>query len=267
MTVAPKPEARRWIVQRNTHATRARHGIGLRRNLTNQALCRNVGQELQAHAEWQADLKRHREFRPDIDNGLPDIGARDRHHVLSGRDHLPDVGSNRDDHAGKFGLQLSVAKLLEGLCQVRLGARHRGFGAGSHLLGVVDRLPGGGIVDDQRRFLILVGARVRELGFRLGKVRLSRANGKLKRCGIEGSQNLPFDNRIANVHRPRDEPADNTEAQVGFEPRLDNSCGGCASQRLGSTTAESTGRTGSGTSASCLQPAMASVQASRAARA
>ena len=50
------------------------------------------------------------------------------------------VGTHRGNDAGEIGLHLRITKLLDRLCQVRLGARNRCFRSGSNLHCVVQGL-------------------------------------------------------------------------------------------------------------------------------
>ena len=71
-------EAKAWrrIDQGYADAPHARHAIRLRRDLANLAFNLNRGQQLQAHRKRQTDLQRDGKIRPDIDDGLSDIGPR-----------------------------------------------------------------------------------------------------------------------------------------------------------------------------------------------
>ena len=61
---APKPKACRRIIQDDTNAAHARHGIGLRRNLANLALDLNGRKQLQADGKRQTDASRGPENPP-----------------------------------------------------------------------------------------------------------------------------------------------------------------------------------------------------------
>src|ERR1700726_1532853 len=112
------------IVQGNSDAPRACYRISLRRNLPNLALDLDAGKKLQADDKWQADRQGNREVRPDVDNSLSDVGARDCDDALAGRHDLSDVGARGRNDTREVGFQLRIAELLQRLGQVRLRTSH-----------------------------------------------------------------------------------------------------------------------------------------------
>jgi hypothetical protein len=101
-------------------------------------------------------------IRPDVDDRLSDVGARDSDHGLARRHHLSLLSAHRSDNAGEIGLHLCIAKLLDRLCQVGLGVSDRCFGASPDLC-IVQRLSAGCVGEDQHSLSLLRCARGLEL--------------------------------------------------------------------------------------------------------
>ena len=220
MTVDP----RRKLGGGSRKAMRTRYvrvtGIGLRRNLANSALDLNRGKKLQADAKRQTNPQRDREIRPDVDDRLSDVRARDSDHSLARSHHLSNVRAHRSDNAGEIGLQLRIAKLLECFCQIRLGVSDRCFGAGPDLLCVVQRLPGGCVGARSACVCAAPSRSPWQAEPRFRELCSCRPNCELERNGIDRSDSLALGNRVPEFDRTCDETSQHAEREISLELRF-----------------------------------------------
>ena len=132
-----KSKGCRRIIERYSDPTCPRDGIRQRRDFADFALNYGVGKKRQADRKWQTRSQLDGKIRAEIDDGLPDIGPRNRQHALARRDHLSDLGPHGRHHTGEIRLQLRIAQLFDCLCQVCLTSRGYGFSARPTLFGAV----------------------------------------------------------------------------------------------------------------------------------
>ena len=121
----------------------------------------------------------------------------------------------------EIGLHLCIAKLLDRLCQVRLGVGDRCFGAGANLLCIVQCLPAW-----LRRYAISMRFRCSvALAFSsracaFASSALADRTASSKRQWIDVSDSLSFGNRIAEIDGTCDEASQHAEREISLEARF-----------------------------------------------
>ena len=137
---ASEPEAFRRIIQGDTNAAHARHGIGLRRNFANLALDLIGRKQLQADGERQADGQGQGEVRADIDHSLANVRSRHGHDALTRRDDLSHLGAYGRDDTRETSFDLGITQLLDCFRKVRSGASGRCLRARANLTKAIEQL-------------------------------------------------------------------------------------------------------------------------------
>ena len=120
---------------------------------------------------------------------------------------------------------------------------------------------GGSVGRDQCALSFLRCACVGKLSLASRSSALAERTASSRAVGSIAADSLPLLDQISDIHGTRDQTPQHAETEIRLEPGSTVPTAAALPDAAGSTTVDSTGRTGSGAFFSCLQPAVISAEA------